>query len=50
MIESDTVLAVKDEHFVITRNVGFSESHHHSLKGGEAHQVHYPHNGDGVGT
>ncbi|OQY23332.1 MAG: multidrug transporter [Anaerolineaceae bacterium 4572_32.1] len=43
MIESDTVLAVRDEHFVIAKNVGFDESHHHRLKDGEKHQVHYPH-------
>jgi len=43
MIESDTVLSIRDEHFVITKNVDFSQSHHHQLKGGAAHQVHYPH-------
>lgn len=43
MIESDTVLCVRNGRFVIDKNVAFSESHHHWLKGGDAHQVHYPH-------
>lgn len=50
MIESDTVLSVRDDHFVITKNVDFAESHHHWLKGGEEHQVHYPHPGQDVGA
>jgi len=45
MIESDTILSVRDEHFTITKNVNFDDSHHHWLKNGEEHQVHYPHQG-----
>lgn len=43
MIESDTILAVTDDHFVITRNVPYSESHHHGLKDRELHQPQYKH-------
>ncbi len=43
MIESDTVLAVTDDHSVIIKNVPYKESHHHWLKGGEEHQAQYPH-------
>lgn len=48
IIESDTVLSVRDDHFVIVKNVGFSQSHHHWLKDGEKHQVHYSHRDEGV--
>ncbi len=41
MIESDTILAVSDDHFVISKNVPYSESHHHRLKNGELHQPQY---------
>jgi len=47
MIESDTILSVRNEHFTITKNVGFDDSHHHWLKDGGEHQVHYPHQGQG---
>lgn len=50
MIESDTILSARDEHFIITQNVSFSESHHHWLKGGEKHQIHYPHPEQDVGA
>ena len=45
MIESDTILSVRDDHSVLSRNVDFSQSHHHWLKGGELHQPQYPHPG-----
>jgi len=50
MIESDTILSVRDDHSVISRNVDFSQSHHHWLKGGELHQPQYPHPGYDVDT
>ncbi len=45
MIESDTILSVRDDYSVLSRNVDFSQSHHHWLKGGELHQPQYPHPG-----
>jgi carbonic anhydrase/acetyltransferase-like protein (isoleucine patch superfamily) len=45
MIESDTILSVRDDHSVLSRNVDFSQSHHHWLKDGELHQPQYPHPG-----
>lgn len=41
MIESDTILAVTDDHSVINKNVPYSESLHHWLKDGELHQPQY---------
>lgn len=41
MIESDTILSVRDEHFVIDKNVGFQESHHHWLRDGDLHRPQY---------
>jgi acetyltransferase-like isoleucine patch superfamily enzyme len=49
-IESDTVLSVRDDHFVITKNVSFEESHHHWLRGGENHQIHCSHPKQGIDT
>jgi carbonic anhydrase/acetyltransferase-like protein (isoleucine patch superfamily) len=48
MIESDTILSVIDDHFVISKNVSYNESHHHSLKEGELHQPQYPHSEGGA--
>jgi len=47
-IESDSILAVTDEHSVVIRNVDFSESHHHRLKDGKQHETKYPHPGDDI--
>jgi carbonic anhydrase/acetyltransferase-like protein (isoleucine patch superfamily) len=41
MIESDTILSVTDDHFVIDKNVDFHDSHHHWLRGGDLHQPQY---------
>jgi carbonic anhydrase/acetyltransferase-like protein (isoleucine patch superfamily) len=45
IIDSDTILVVRDDHFVISENIPYSESHHHWLKGGELHQRQYPDSG-----
>ncbi|MFZ5916725.1 MAG: multidrug transporter [Chloroflexota bacterium] len=46
MIESDSILAVTDDHFVISRNVSFKDSHHHQFQDGHLHRPQYPHAGD----
>jgi carbonic anhydrase/acetyltransferase-like protein (isoleucine patch superfamily) len=43
MIESDTVLVVRDDHSVIIKNVGYGDSYHHQLNDEKLHQPQYPH-------